>query len=225
MRRWAAMPFDFVGSLPAYCANKRALVRILGAHLPNGKYGAQLFNIPLSTFYTYVESNRQQLNMDLLLATRHESEKDDAGGANLFMSADELADFKLFLEETCMTPSGSKTDKFTQTLPMKELYKKKFKVWRSERNERRLDALSEEDAQKCADALLEDRAASVRDLKVYPIRCCYDTFKKVLEQQFKVRPSKKYWGWAMCPTCGEGGAERKLQPLREQLQLLEQQSR
>ena len=129
------------------------------------------------------------------------------------MSAEELADFKLFLEETCMTPSGSKTDKFTQTLPMKELYRK-FKVWRGERNERRLGELTEEDAQRCADALLQYRPASVRDFQVFPIRC-YDTFKKVLEQQYHARPSKKYWGWAMCPTSGEGGAEHKLQPLRE----------
>ena len=63
------MPFDFVGSLPTYCANKRALVRILGEHLP-GKYSAHLFNIPLNTFYTYVESKKEQLNMHLLLATQ-----------------------------------------------------------------------------------------------------------------------------------------------------------
>ena len=98
---------------------------------------------------------------------------------------------------------------------MNELYRK-FKVWRSECNKRRLSELSEEDAQHCADVLLQDRAASMRNFQVFPIRC-YDTFKKVLEQQYHVRPSKKYWGWAMCPTCGKGGAERKLQPLRQQL--------
>jgi hypothetical protein len=185
------MPFDFVASLPNYCANKRALVRILGERLP-GKYAAQLFNIPLNTFYAYVESKYQQLNMHLLLATQHESDKDSAISARFYVSAEELADFKQFLEETCMTPSGSKTDKFTQTLPMKELYCK-FKIWRGEQNERRLGELSEQDAQHCADALLQDRAASVRDFQVFPIRC-YDTFKKVLEQQYHVRPSMKYWG-------------------------------
>ena len=76
------MPFDFVGSLPTYCANKRALVRILGEHLP-AKYGAQLFHIPLSTFYAYVESKKEQLNMHLLLATQHEK---DADGAHFHMS-------------------------------------------------------------------------------------------------------------------------------------------
>ena len=62
------MLFDFISSLPTYCTNKCALVHILGEHLP-GKYGAQLFHIPLSTFYAYMESKKEQLNMHLLLAT------------------------------------------------------------------------------------------------------------------------------------------------------------
>ena len=76
------MPFDFIGSLPTYCANKHTLVCILGECLP-GKYSAQLFHIPMSMFYAYVESKKEQLNMHLLLATQH---KKDTDGTHFHMS-------------------------------------------------------------------------------------------------------------------------------------------
>lgn len=112
---------ELLTTLGPYSSNKTALLRILSEGIP-AKYAAELFDIPARTISAAKSMTDEELQKTLLFVKQR-------SGKRQRISSIELNLFKEFLLIACPTPSGSKTEKFVQTLPIHDLYEE-FLKWR-----------------------------------------------------------------------------------------------
>jgi hypothetical protein len=107
--------------LGPYSSNKAALLHLLSENIP-AKYAAELFDVPARTITAAKLMTDEELHKTLLFVRQR-------SGKRRRISENEFDKFKEFLYIWCPTPSGSKVEKFVQTLPIQELYHE-FLQWR-----------------------------------------------------------------------------------------------